>query len=439
MSTAARRTAIRARFGAGSRPVGAAARAFLIAGSLTASLSAPAGLRSQEAGPGTALNKADVVRILSGTTYAPPEVVQIIRRNCLAFEPTAQDMEHFRTLGADDRITAEIEACRSAEVARSEPDASPAGEGSGGVSSEPPGTTGSRDDARVPARAEVTPDPIPRSRKSDPGTTVKVRLLDRSGRSLPGRKFRLRADSPSGPALAEGVTDGAGNAEVLLPGDLPPDAERVIVDVGGKALAEFGVANGSTADPVVRFISGTGQAAEPGRPLPEPLVLEVLDASGAPLEGVPVRFAAEGGSVRPAVTASDSVGRVSVWLTPDLDGGPAAVIATVEGHSIRSDTAVRAAAVETADAVEMTESEFRDGLSQAARLLAVGDARAAEEAYRRLIEADSTNIDALVGHGRALQVLGDRARAADRYRQALALDPDRADARFWLDGLREGA
>lgn len=506
---------------------------------LAGHLCAPAGAPGQERANGLALRKTEVVRILSGTTYSREEAALIIRRNCLAFRPTPQDLEHFASLGADDRILAEIRACgRSpAEEAapaggsradRSPPARDPAGaeadapggprdgsdlptlslsnhrvtitaggrasltaevrrggvplpgvrltlEGSGalaGVGSDlssvtdgsgraafelrpaapagdhrlrltgrasGPGAEGTplRADLTVqvvpgaPVRAEIAPDPLPRSPAPDRAAAVEVRLLDREGQPVSDRKLRLRAASVSGPVLAEATTDAAGRVTIALPARSLRGVEGVVVEVAGDALARVPVASAAPAETGTRFVAGAEQTGEPGRPLPQPLVLEVRDAAGAPLPDVPIHFTAEGGHVRPAFTRTDPLGRASTRVSLGPGGATTVVTATVNEGPMRRQVVFRG------HHGGIAASEFRRRLSEGARLLAEGHAEDAADLYAGLVEADPRSVDALVGHGRALELLGERAAASARYRRALALDPERADARFWLDGLMQ--
>lgn len=80
-------------------------------------------------GNGTApLRKSDLVRLLSGAELSSGELAQLVRRNCLTFEPTARDRNDLRLMGADAAMLAAVDDCarrasarRSAAVARATP------------------------------------------------------------------------------------------------------------------------------------------------------------------------------------------------------------------------------------------------------------------------------------------------------------------------------
>lgn len=57
------------------------------------------------------LLKADLVRLLTTRALSSEEIASLISRNCLAFEPTARDLEQFDNLGANDAIMSAIETC----------------------------------------------------------------------------------------------------------------------------------------------------------------------------------------------------------------------------------------------------------------------------------------------------------------------------------------
>lgn len=57
------------------------------------------------------LHKTDLMQLLAGGTLSPAEIAALIRRNCLAFTPTARDRNDLIDLGADTAVLASIDAC----------------------------------------------------------------------------------------------------------------------------------------------------------------------------------------------------------------------------------------------------------------------------------------------------------------------------------------
>lgn len=58
-----------------------------------------------------ALRKSDLVRLLSGAVMSPQELAQLVRRNCLTFQPTDRDRNDLRQLGADAAVLAAVDDC----------------------------------------------------------------------------------------------------------------------------------------------------------------------------------------------------------------------------------------------------------------------------------------------------------------------------------------
>jgi hypothetical protein len=57
------------------------------------------------------LRKSDLVRLLSGSVMSPGEITQLVRRNCLTFDPTERDRNDFRQLGAEAALLAAVDEC----------------------------------------------------------------------------------------------------------------------------------------------------------------------------------------------------------------------------------------------------------------------------------------------------------------------------------------
>lgn len=83
-----------------------------LAAAAAATLAAPGAVPAQEADP---LVKSEVVRLLVTDTYGPEERRQIVRRSCLTFSPTAEDLEDFRRLGAGEELLGIIRDCDAGE------------------------------------------------------------------------------------------------------------------------------------------------------------------------------------------------------------------------------------------------------------------------------------------------------------------------------------
>ena len=84
---------------------------------------------------------------------------------------------------------------------------------------------------------------------------------------------------------------------------------------------------------VLKILSGNGQSGLPGRDLPQPLVVQIVSASGSVATGVPVAWTVTsgGGNVSSTSTATDALGQASTVWTLGLALGTQAVTATAGG------------------------------------------------------------------------------------------------------------
>lgn len=203
---------------------GALRRAALLAAALLP-LAAPAVGAAQEPAP---LVKSEVVRLLVSDTYGPEERLAIVRRSCLTFTPSEEDMEDFRRLGAGPELLDAIRACtRSAPpVSR----AAPAGPVEvppppGEVSVSPPGVLVPSDTGGAPFLG---------------GPEVRVELrayLARPPRAGPDRDNLLaRVEAPPrlrNPAGTQRMLRRSAPDEALRAGEPPRCVVWVYVDATG--------------------------------------------------------------------------------------------------------------------------------------------------------------------------------------------------------------
>ena len=120
--------------------------------------------------------------------------------------------------------------------------------------------------------------------------------------------------------LGAQVGNVSGSARVIAP-ESPIEVQAVF---GFVALAAS--ANGLTA------VAGDDQTGPAGTELPDPLVVEVTDAFGNPIEGVPIAWSVEGGGgVSEAATTTGADGRTSVVRTLGTTAGQQATLASSEG------------------------------------------------------------------------------------------------------------
>jgi len=58
------------------------------------------------------------VRLLSGSVISPVELTELVRRNCLTFDPTERDRNDFRQLGAETSLLAAVDDCARRKASR---------------------------------------------------------------------------------------------------------------------------------------------------------------------------------------------------------------------------------------------------------------------------------------------------------------------------------
>lgn len=278
-------------------------------------------------------------------------------------------------------------------------------------------------------QATVAPDPIV---VQGAETQVRVVVRDRYGNPVPSSPVRLApAGVPGAAALAEGTTSTTGELVVSLPSSVLAQVQGVAVLSGDAALAELRVALGRLPEAEAAFVAGTGQSADVGRPVSEPLVLEVRDTEGRAAAGREVRFSARNGTVAPEVVVTDAEGRAAVRVTVGESGEEAEVVARV-GELERS-TRV------TITRGGMTGAEFDATLAEGAALLATGDADGARSLYERLASAQPERLEPRIGIAESFAVAGRYEEAVERYRSILRLAPSRYDAQVGMARASLGA
>jgi hypothetical protein len=72
------------------------------------------------------LRKSDLVRLLSTATITQQEVAELVRANCVTFEPTERDRQDLRRLGAELPLLAAVDECARRQAARAAPKPPPA-------------------------------------------------------------------------------------------------------------------------------------------------------------------------------------------------------------------------------------------------------------------------------------------------------------------------
>ena len=75
-------------------------------------------LLALQGGSPASLRKTDLVRLLSGAGMSSVDLSQLVRRNCLTFQPTERDRNDLRMLGADASLLAAVDECARRKAPR---------------------------------------------------------------------------------------------------------------------------------------------------------------------------------------------------------------------------------------------------------------------------------------------------------------------------------
>jgi tetratricopeptide (TPR) repeat protein len=443
----------------------------------------------------TPLQKSEVVRLLTSGTYSAPEVVSIIRQNCLSFNPTARDMTDFRALGADAAIMEEIERCVNERP--TQPRAGAAGPAIGVQRQIWDARAGG--EATVVARLRAGDAPIVGERLAlggsagieggtgleavaitgedgravfsfSAGTAARdyeltIRSLDRTERAPVSTRLRVSPGAPSIVDTDEGVLDPSegplgvrfvvrdawgnpvsGAPLVLLAGDddgailfegATSQDGSVMVQLPEAALAGVPRITVRSGDTRLAALA----VAQPG--LPGSIVVisggsQVAEPGQFLLEPLVIEVRDGEGNPLPGteVRLSASDGSVTPErAATDAEGRVEAVI-RLAASGTETRVRIEAASIDR----EIRYSPLRGGrsvaeveadLNEADRLLAAGDIAAARVLYDEVARYDPLNRRAALGRTRSALAVGQPEEAAGWAESILERNPE--DAEAWLE------
>ena len=163
-----------------------------------------------------------------------------------------------------------------------------------------------------------------------------VEVLDGANRPVAGATVVIELSGASAePDTLSTDAQGRASAEITLGSEVgeAAGAVRVIAPESPVAVeASFVVVALASSANGLAGVSGDGQTGPAGTALPGPLVVEVTDAFGNPIEGVPITWTPEGGgSVSETSTTTDGEGRTSVTRTLGPTSGAQTTLASSEG------------------------------------------------------------------------------------------------------------
>ncbi len=190
-----------------------------------------------------------------------------------------------------------------------------------------------------------------------------VQLADAKGNPLALSGYQITFTAAGGVTLgnATGYTNGVGIAGTTV--KLGSTSGTVTATLTGTSVSyTFHVYVGAGPVPEsVAVSSGNNQNGQPSAPLPQPLVVQLLDARNAPLplSGVNVLFIPTNASVAATVVVTDSNGRASTAVTLGSQDGSASVQVLVGG--LTSITANYTVGTVTADTTILPQFAFGGG------------------------------------------------------------------------------
>lgn len=272
---------------------------------------------------GTApLRKSDLVRLISGAAMSAVELTQLVRRNCLTFQPTDRDRSDFQRLGADRSLLTAMDEC----ARRTSPPR---------VGVAPPAPV-TRPPA-APRQPPPAPPPSPRVAAERSGFVLGGGQRGSAGAQLPRAIVFEARDSAGRPLAGQTVTftginaridpasaatDAAGQARVGVTLGHRVGSATVIAAIG---VVEKQVAFNVTAGSAQQLVVFCGDGSVAGRFAMRPdssIVLRVFaqDAFSNPTQLLGLRAAvADARIFRVLRVAQDSISG-TVELKPDQPG-----------------------------------------------------------------------------------------------------------------------
>jgi hypothetical protein len=186
-----------------------------------------------------------------------------------------------------------------------------------------------------------------------------VRVLDSEDRPVPEVRVAFVPGSGAEGSAVEpdtAETDSDGRASVRWALGTATGSQALIAKVVGNTslTAQFTAVAGAGVAAALEKVSGDGQSAIAGTPLPDSLIVRALDSSGDPVGGVTVRWAATGGgsvSAETSVTRAD--GRTGVRRTLGPQAGEQGTTAVLDGDGASAVAFTASALTGTAGALRI--------------------------------------------------------------------------------------
>lgn len=195
-------------------------------------------------------------------------------------------------------------------------------------------------------------------------------VADGSGRPVEGAKvvFVLTDPAPGATVTPDTATtdaDGKVTAQVVLgtrPGTQAGEVRALGANGTPAASAPFTLNAVSESANGITAVSGDNQSGPVGSTLAAPLVVQVADAFGNPIQGVQVTWTAVGGgTVSSSTTPTDASGLTSVTRTLGPAAGAQSTQASVDGLAGSPVTFVHTATAGAASGVSIVSGDHQSG------------------------------------------------------------------------------
>lgn len=329
----------------------------------------------------TPLRKSDLVALLAGRTYSPAEVAAIVRRSCLAFEPTERDLQDLRALGATEEILREMDRCQQRETDAGAVEAAP--------TPRPP---------RL-APALVVPNAIERVQAGD---TARLTVYVRRGDApVQGTLLALLAGDAAADTLRRTTpsarTGANGGATLVFPVTTTAGAYRLVISAPGSETVRAPLQLEVTAAaPAAAVVSPNPLALVEGRGGAQPVTVVVRDRYGNRVPGatVALRVDSTAPATRALVTMATDASGAAELRVPESASAADSLGVYVAGRRLATlDIAI------TRPVAAGPEGRIPALLFSAAGLATRGALPAAEAVYDSVLALDSLNVQARLGRG----------------------------------------
>lgn len=190
-----------------------------------------------------------------------------------------------------------------------------------------------------------------------------VRVTDERGQPVPGTPVVWTVVAGGGSLASASATGGDGTASGTLTVGTKVGTNTVAAGVAGLPSVTFDAAAKVGAPATLRRVSGDGQSAPVGTPLPAPLVVSLVDRYDNPTPGWSVEWivSAGQGTANPPTSITDTVGLARTQWTLAGPAGAKAMVVRAPGGATATFNATALPATVESVVVTPTEASMAPG------------------------------------------------------------------------------